>query len=264
VQGKNGENIMEPETRTQQAIRLAREGKMDEARAVFREIIETMPDNASVWCNYATTYLHEEDYAGALPYFEKAIELDPAFHGPYLSAGICLSALGLHEDALRLYDKALRIIPDNYEIWYNKAYTLMELGRIPEAVAGYDHVLRLHSLDAGAYINRRELLKSCSFKGQCVVYTCEDGQINREMACVYSYEGTCFMTFVMDEVDEKDLVEYDPDEIESYDQPADDKNGTCIQKEDSRYQTRMLVYCTPDWCIGAGTAGAFTGVPCIC
>ncbi|HOW05831.1 tetratricopeptide repeat protein [Methanospirillum hungatei] len=243
---------MEQETQIQRGIRLAREGKMEEARAVFRDVIDDVPDDASVWCNYATTYLNEEDYVAALPYFEKAIELDPAFHGPYLSAGICLTALGFHEDALRLYDRALQVIPDNHEIWYNKAYTLMELGRVPEAIAGFDHVLKLHPLDAGAYINRRELLKSCTFKGQCVVYTCEEGQMNRVTAYVYSHEGLCFMTFVVDEVDDEDLVEYDPDEVEMYDGPDDDGEVEGIEKDDPRYETRSLVYFTPDGVMAHG------------
>ena len=53
---------MEQETQTQRGIRLAREGKMEEARAVFRDVIDELPDDASVWCTYGATYLHEEDY----------------------------------------------------------------------------------------------------------------------------------------------------------------------------------------------------------
>jgi tetratricopeptide (TPR) repeat protein len=53
---------------------------MEEARAVFRKTIDEMPSDAALWCNYRATYLHEENYQAALPYFEKAIELSPAFH----------------------------------------------------------------------------------------------------------------------------------------------------------------------------------------
>ena len=84
------------------------EGKMEEARAVFRDAIDDMPSDAALWCNYRATYFHEENYLAALPYFQKAIELSPSFNGPYLSAGMCLTGLGLHEDALRLYDQAIR------------------------------------------------------------------------------------------------------------------------------------------------------------
>ena len=40
---------MEKETQTLGGIRLAREGKMEEARAVFRDVIDDVPDDASVW-----------------------------------------------------------------------------------------------------------------------------------------------------------------------------------------------------------------------
>ena len=38
----------------------------------------------------------------------------------------------------------------------------MEMERIPEAIAGFDYVLRIHPLDAWVLINRRELLQSCA------------------------------------------------------------------------------------------------------
>ncbi|KAF5092044.1 Tetratricopeptide repeat protein [anaerobic digester metagenome] len=243
---------MQEETVTQRGIRLAKEGKMDEAREVFRNAIDEMPFDAALWCNYATTYLHEEKYAEALPYFEKAIELDPVFNGPYLSAGMCLTGLGLQEDALRLYDQALKVIPDDYEIWYNKAHTLMEMGRIPEAIAGYDYVLRIHPLDAGAFINRRELLKSCTFKGQCTLYSFEEGQMIPQIGYIYTYDGTCFITLAMDDVNEQDLEEYDPDLVESYDRPDDDGEYEVIKKGDPRYEARTLVYFTPDGVMGHG------------
>ena len=60
---------MQEETVTGRGIRLAKEGKMDEAREVFRHTIDEMPFDAAVWCNYATTFLPEEKYAEALPEF---------------------------------------------------------------------------------------------------------------------------------------------------------------------------------------------------
>ncbi|NLV28472.1 MAG: tetratricopeptide repeat protein [Methanomicrobiales archaeon] len=115
---------MKEETLTERGIQLAKKGKMDEARKVFQLVIDETPDDAAAWCNYATTYFHEEKHAKALPYFKKAIDLDPAFHGPYLSAGSCLTTMGLDMDAIRLYDQALKIIPDDYEIWYNPNYAI--------------------------------------------------------------------------------------------------------------------------------------------
>ena len=243
---------MEQETETQRGIQLAKEGKMEEARAIFKDILNDMPDDAVLWCNYGTTYLHEENYMAALPYFEQATELDPTFHGPYLSAGICLTALGLHEDALRLYDRALQVIPNHLEIWYNKAYTLMEMGRVPEAIAGFDYVLRYRPVDAGAYLNRRELLKSCTFMGECVVYSCEEGQMNRETAYLYSYDGMSFLTPVMDEVDEQDLEEYDPDLVENYEQPFDEEVFEVIKSGNPRFITRNIVYFTPEGVMAHG------------
>ena len=75
----------------------------------------------------------------------------------------------------------------------------MEMGRIPEAIAGYDYVLRIHPLDAGSFINRRESLKSCTYKGQCTFYSFEEGQMIPQIGYIYTYEGTCFITLAMDD-----------------------------------------------------------------
>lgn len=252
---------MEQESLTQRGIRLAKEGKMHEARQVFLQVIDEDPDNASAWCNYGTTFLHEERYAEALPYYKRAILLDPLYNGPYLSTGMCLTALGFFEDAIRLYDLALNAIPDDHEIWYNKAYTLMEIGRIPEAIAGYDHVLKIHPLDAGAYINRRELLKSCTFKRQCVTYVCEQGQMILQTSFVYEYDGIWFMTPAMDDLDEKDLVEYDPDETQEYEKKESDDFSDLIKKKDPRYWTQTLVYFTPEGVLAHGRLQHSPGFP---
>ena len=124
----------------------------------------------------------------------------------------------------------------------------MEMGRIPEAIAGYDYVLRIHPLDAGSFINRRELLKSCTFKGQCNLYSFEEGQMIPQIGYIYTF------TIAMDEVNEQNLEEYDPDLVEKYDglDSDDDDEVEVIKKEDPRYRTRTLVYFTPEGLIAHG------------
>lgn len=224
---------------------------MDGAREVFTKVIDEMPFDTALWCNFATTYLHEKKYEEALPYCEKALKLDPAFKGSYLSAGMCFSGLGLQEDALQLYNQALWVIPDDYDIWYNKAYTLMEVRRIPEAIAGFDHVLRVHPHDARSFINRRDLLKTCTFKGQCTLYSCEEGKMIPQIGYIYAYEETCFVTLAIDEVNKQDLDEYDPDLVEYYDR-NDDREYGVTKKSDPRYRTRGLVHFTPEGVMAHG------------
>lgn len=130
----------------------------------------------------------------------------------------------------------------------------MEMGRIPEAIAGYDYVLRIHPLDAGSFINRRESLKSCTYKGQCTFYSFEEGQMIPQIGYIYTYEGTCFITLAMDDVNEQDLEEYDSDEVGKYDGPdsGDDGEFEVIKKDDPRYVTMELVYFTPDGMMAHG------------
>jgi hypothetical protein len=69
-----------------------------------------------------------------------------------------------------------------------------------------------------------------------------------QIGYMYTYDGTCFITLAMDDVNEQDLEEYDPDLVEKYDRPDSDDDGEVevIKKDDPRYRTRTLVYFTPD------------------
>ena len=59
---------MQEETVTQRGIRLAKEGKMGEARIAFQSVLDDTPDDASARvATMGHAYLHEEAYAKALP-----------------------------------------------------------------------------------------------------------------------------------------------------------------------------------------------------
>ena len=59
-----------------------------------------------------------------------------------------------------------------------------------------------------------------------------------QIGYIYTYEGTCFITLAMDDVNEQDLEEYNPDLVESYDRPEDDGEFEVIKKGDPRYENR--------------------------
>ena len=80
------------------------------------------------------------------------------------------------------------------------------------------------------------------------------GQMIPQIGYIYTFEGTCFITIAMDEVNEQNLEEYDPDLVEKYDglDSDDDDEVEVIKKEDPRYRTRTLVYFTPEGVMAHG------------
>jgi len=81
----------------------------------------------------------------------------PAYWGNY---GLALHNLGRLEEAVAGYDRALALAPDMAEIHYNRANALQSLARLDEAVAGYDRAIALRPDLVEAYANRGVALRA--------------------------------------------------------------------------------------------------------
>jgi tetratricopeptide (TPR) repeat protein len=182
-----------------EGVKLARAGNYGEARIKFETAIDCDPDFAYSWHNLANVYYHEDRWIEALPYFQRAIELDPTLDEPYLTAGLCLSNLGKHEDAIRLYDLGLSIQIDSQSLWYNKGWAFAEMGKVVEAIAAYDYVLSLNPADKDSAYNRKQLLKQCRFQGLCQKFVVEGSDLIAEQGEVYSFNGMNFFTLTIDD-----------------------------------------------------------------
>lgn len=181
-----------------QGVKCAREGDYNQARICFEEAIDQDPDFAYSWHNLATLYFDEEKWAESLPFFAKAIELDPLLQEPYLTAGWALSNMGRDADAIRVYDQGLTAIGDDPGLWYNKGCALITMGKTVESIAAFDHVLSLDPADRDAAYNRDLLLKRCSFQGFCQVFDTEECELITKQGEIYSFNGMNFVTMSVD------------------------------------------------------------------
>ncbi len=97
--------------------------------------------------------LSEEDYAGALSFFLKALEADPRNPFVWLLAGYCYGELGHYQEAMEEFKQAIRIKPDYAEAHYNLGVTYGELGRHQEAIEAFKQAIRIKPDDAEAHYN---------------------------------------------------------------------------------------------------------------
>ena len=94
----------------------------------------------------------------ALVFFERAIELDPAYARAHMMLGATLDLKGdylstpeLSERALVTLDRALALRPDWAEVWRYRGGAFSTLGRDQEAVAAFELALGLNPMDASAH-----------------------------------------------------------------------------------------------------------------
>ncbi|MEO6654464.1 MAG: trypsin-like peptidase domain-containing protein [Pyrinomonadaceae bacterium] len=87
--------------------------------------------------------LSRDDYARALPYFEKAAEADGNYAEAWYQAGYCLGVLGRHTDALKASRQAAKLRPEWSATYVNIGASSYALGQYKDAVDAYRQAIRL-------------------------------------------------------------------------------------------------------------------------
>jgi putative PEP-CTERM system TPR-repeat lipoprotein len=109
-----------------------RAGQLDDARRSYRQVIESVPDDAAMLNNYANLLLQLND-PGAQEPAEKALKLFPNDANYADTLGWILVRNGQLETGLRYLREARLRSPENGGIRYHLAYALLKNGRKAEA-----------------------------------------------------------------------------------------------------------------------------------
>ena len=92
--------------------------------------------------------LSRDDYARALPYFEKATEADANYAEAWYQAGYCYGVLGRHAEALKASRQAAKLRPEWTATFVNIGASSYALGQYKEAVEAYQRAIRLDDSNA--------------------------------------------------------------------------------------------------------------------
>ena len=84
-----------------------------------------------------------DDYAKALPYFEKATEIDSNYAEAWYQAGYCYGILGRHNEALRASRQAAKLRPEWSETYVNIGASSYALGQYKDAAEAYKQAIKL-------------------------------------------------------------------------------------------------------------------------
>ncbi len=81
--------------------------------------------------------LSRDDYTKALPFFEKATEIDPNYAESWYQAGFCYGMLARHQDSLKSSRQAAKLRPTWAETYVNIGASSFALGQFKDAVDAY-------------------------------------------------------------------------------------------------------------------------------
>jgi tetratricopeptide (TPR) repeat protein len=99
--------------------------------------------NAERSYSQGVAQLSRDDYSRALPYFERAAELDANYAEAWYQAGFTYGALGRHQDALKASKQAAKLRPEWPETFINIGASSFALGDFKEAAEAYKTAIRL-------------------------------------------------------------------------------------------------------------------------
>jgi tetratricopeptide (TPR) repeat protein len=93
-------------------------------------------------------FLSHDDWARALPLFEKAVDTDPDYAEAWYQMSYCNGMLGRHNEALRASRQVIRLKPEWPEPYVNMGHAYSRLGQFQDAINSYKQALRLDPYNA--------------------------------------------------------------------------------------------------------------------
>lgn len=119
------------------AVAFHRDGRLAEAEAAYRVILDAAPDHDGALHNLGVVLAQGGRPAEAVALFDRAIAVRPDYVHAHVNRGGALETLGRLEDAAAAYGRALALQDDLYPIHLRHALVLSALGRRDEALAHF-------------------------------------------------------------------------------------------------------------------------------
>jgi len=118
-------------------VRCAREGRLEQAVALFDELLRLKPDHADALNDRGNALDLLRRRREALESYERALRVRPDHEHAMNGRANMLQAFGRLDEALAAYDAVLAIDPRYVHAWNGRGNTLMALNRHREAIDAY-------------------------------------------------------------------------------------------------------------------------------
>ncbi|HZW61882.1 MAG TPA: tetratricopeptide repeat protein [Candidatus Babeliales bacterium] len=121
--------------------------------AFWGNILQNAPGKARAYNNYGAALSQHQKFKEAIPYFQKAIDLDPNYPDPYNNIAIAYGVIGSSDHALQALKTCIKINPYYPEGYNNLALFLICNKEYTQAEHALHKALKLRPYYGKAYIN---------------------------------------------------------------------------------------------------------------
>jgi tetratricopeptide (TPR) repeat protein len=153
-----------------QAMEKIRQGQLEEALTILKDVVQKYPDDSNVHYLLGVTLGRLQRYEEAVVELMRVIELVPKFAPAYQQLGYCYQNLKDMDKALEYYRKSAELDPANAANLYNLGLILFEISKVDEALGYFEKALAAKADDvdtlemtARCYINKGELAKAVDY-----------------------------------------------------------------------------------------------------
>jgi predicted O-linked N-acetylglucosamine transferase (SPINDLY family) len=119
------------------------QGKLDEAVAAYRAVIERQPDSPEAHHFLAIALHRQGRLDDAIAAYRRVTELGPGFAETHSNLGLALMAQGRHDKAAAACRQAIALRPDFVEAHNYLGIALQRCGKLAEAVGAYRAAIAL-------------------------------------------------------------------------------------------------------------------------
>ena len=140
---KPAQSSAEHSAKEQQAVALINQGKLQEAEAIYRELIAACTGNHVVFGNLAAICLMQSRHDKSIPLLRKALQLKPNYPEAHNNLGNALKQQGDLTAAINSYNSALQLKPNYPEAHNNLGNALQRQGDLDAAIGSYKSALQL-------------------------------------------------------------------------------------------------------------------------
>ena len=141
------------------ALEMEKQGRLDEAIDLFRQVLRMKPDYYKAWNGLGHAWALKGRYQRACRYFAHAVRLYPDYAEAHGNLAAALTYLGKYDQAVQHYEKALELKQDYLDARRNYAATLLHwLGQPDSAAQQYRQILALNPRDSQAHCGLGDIL----------------------------------------------------------------------------------------------------------
>jgi len=137
-----------------------KEGRLDEAKILYREVLQGRPDNVDALHMLGRIAMSESQLDEAERLFRRAVATAPDFTAALINHGQALKEQGRFQEAIGSFRRAIELEPQNVKAHFLLAGTLAPSALTYEAIEAYERTLALHPDHAGALLGYGHVLKT--------------------------------------------------------------------------------------------------------